>query len=80
MPNHVTLMREDRLSTVAEHSTEESERTVGVVGAIGDVPPSELSTIVLGIELHSVSDAQGLGNQAGEHLGDEDDEIGRAHV
>ena len=68
-------MREDRLSTVAEYSTEVTHGTVRIFLAIEDVPPSELTTIVLGVELHPFANAQGLGDQAREHVRNEDDGV-----
>lgn len=68
-------MGEDGLATVAEYSPEVAYCAIWIFFAIEDVPPSELTTIVLRVELHSITDAQGLGNQAREHVGNEDDGI-----
>ena len=75
VPDHVALMGEDGLATVAEYSPEVTQGSVRIIAAIEDVPPSELTTIVLCVELHPITDAQGLGNQAREHIGNKDDGI-----
>jgi len=75
MTDNISHVREDGFRAVTENGAEEPEGPVRIVIAIEDVPPSELTTIVLSVELHAVRNAQGLGNQAGEHFGNEDDGI-----
>jgi hypothetical protein len=73
--DYVTHVREDGFSAIAINGPKISQSSVWVIYAIQDVPPGELATIVLSVELHSTTNAQGLGDQAREHFRNKDNGI-----
>ena len=68
MQDGITKLREQRTGTVGENTTEESNVTVGIIRAIQDVNPLELTAIILRIEVHAVSRSHRSRHNRTEHI------------